>query len=660
MINIQIIKAAHLVLHYLIVPAIAVTMTLWPTLSSGLEQLQTDPGDTLLNLYFLEHAFQHFSGPNSLNPDQYWSPNFFWPIRNTLSWSDHLLGPSVLYGVFRFFLDPFQSYVSWLILTLSLNYISIRVAVQRIAPTTAAIWMSIIALATAFSPTITQQLGHPQLLSLFLIGPILVLCHRLIQEPSEDFSATCWLGLASWILSIGFFNIYICVYACYGTLICSIIHLWERLRVKNRIIRVGQHFKRNVVIFISIISANLIIYWPYLQTLKIFGKRPGGEILNNLPKPLSYFYSSKIWLLHAPWTPDNRPTELIYGAEQELFPGWIFLILLTAAIITAVRRNRKTPNGLIQWLCVIAIMVLFSLSWSGISAWPLISKLLPGASSLRASSRIGMMIILFAAPALAIAAQRWKLELNLTRATLVGFLAMLGSFAGIWPINWPSFSLKQWKKELNTLTASLSSSQCSAFWYQWSEQVPWRAHVLAMHAQQRTGIPTANGYSGHFPRDQWPFTNPSGRNAFQWIELASYKNHHEARAVNDTNSWCVATLNSEGSASLRDPEDYMTITTKSVENILLNNGDFLIGSKSSGLYFKTKGQANSLWILISRNDAPVNSDRGDFEIVKAELNDDYDGSLFITDRNIKQGIQYIWIVNAQTGEFLGQTMESLP
>ena len=142
-----------------------------------------------------------FLRPNILHPDQYWSPNFFWPIRNTLSWSDHLLGPSVLYGVFRFFLDPFQSYVSWLILTLSLNYISIRVAVQRIAPKTASIWISIIALATAFSPAIIQQLGHPQLEPLLDWTDLVSV--SLIQSQAKIFG-DIWLGLASWILSIGF------------------------------------------------------------------------------------------------------------------------------------------------------------------------------------------------------------------------------------------------------------------------------------------------------------------------------------------------------------------------------------------------------------------------------------------------------------------------
>lgn len=241
---------------------------------------------------------------------------------------------------------------------------------------------------------------------------------------------------------------------------------------------------------------------------------------------------------------------------------------------------------------------------------------------------------------------------------------MTGSFAGIWAIGQPSFSLQQWRKELNTLSSSLSNSECSVFWYQWSDQAPWRAHVLAMHAQQRTGIPTANGYSGHFPREQWPFTNPSGQNAFQWIERASYQDHHKARDVTDTNSWCVATLNDKGNVSLRDPKDYVVTTTKKVSKILYQNRDFSIGSKQGDLYLKKNNQTNaSRWVLIKRNNIPVASNRGDYQIVNVIQANPFDPigtKILITDRNIKQRLQYIWTVNLQTGEFQRQTMQSLP
>ena len=663
MTNNQFNKAAHFGFHWFVVPAIAVIMTLWPTLSSGLEQLQTDPGDTLLNLYFLEHAYQHFTGQNLLSPDHYWSPNFFWPIKDTLSWSDHLLGPSILYGAFRLLINPYQSYVGWLCLTLALNYTSIRLAIQRIASTTSATWLSIIALATTFSPAIIQQLGHPQLLSLFLIGPTLILCHRLIHKPTVDFTASDWLSLASWLLAIGFFNIYICVYAFYGTLMCSFIHLCRRLKAKQIIVRSGANLKAKATILISIISTNSIIYWPYLQTLKVFGKRPAEEILNNLPKPMSYLYSSDFWLLQAPWTPNNPPTSFVYGAEQELFPGWIFLILITAAVITALRKYQTLSNGLLPWLFVIAAMVLFSLSWSEISAWPLISKLLPGASSLRASSRVGMMIILFSSPALALASQHWQPQLTQTKTTLAGVLGIIASFAGIWAVGQPSFSLKQWRIEMEELSTELSVSKCSVFWYQWRDQQPWRAHVIAMHLQQRSGIPTANGHSGHYPRELWPFENPSGQAAFQWTERETYKEHHKIRPLTDSNSWCVATFDQEGRAIIKNPKDFIITTTDSVSKILYENEDFAIGSKRGKLYTKNrKDLINTRWIQILRNNTSVASERGDYEIVnvaKEKQSRPGNNNLLITDRNNKEGIQYIWLVDSATGEFISQIMEKI-
>ena len=53
----QRIGTAKSLVHWMIVPLIATSMVLWPTYSSGLETLQADPGDTLLNAYFLNTLF---------------------------------------------------------------------------------------------------------------------------------------------------------------------------------------------------------------------------------------------------------------------------------------------------------------------------------------------------------------------------------------------------------------------------------------------------------------------------------------------------------------------------------------------------------------------------------------------------------------------------
>ena len=68
--NAHLAKSAKFGLHWIAIPTIAIAMNLWPTLSSGLEKLQVDAGDTLLNLYFLEHAYQHLAGISIFAPEQ--------------------------------------------------------------------------------------------------------------------------------------------------------------------------------------------------------------------------------------------------------------------------------------------------------------------------------------------------------------------------------------------------------------------------------------------------------------------------------------------------------------------------------------------------------------------------------------------------------------
>jgi len=87
-----IIKATH----WFVIPTIAALMVMWPSVQSGLERLQPDYGDVLFNLYLFEHIFQHFTSLDIFNQALFWSPDFYWPVANVYTWSDHLLGPSVL------------------------------------------------------------------------------------------------------------------------------------------------------------------------------------------------------------------------------------------------------------------------------------------------------------------------------------------------------------------------------------------------------------------------------------------------------------------------------------------------------------------------------------------------------------------------------------
>ena len=490
--------------HWFLLPTIAVVLILWPAISSNLEILLSNPGDTLLNLYFLEHGVQHFTSIEVFNPEAFWSPDFFWPVKDTIAWSDHLLGPSAIYGCWRVIFSPYQAYIGWLATTLFLNYISLRWALVRISPQSSALWLSIATLVCSYSPAIIQQIGHPQLLSLFIFGPILYGCNKLLTSKPESITIADLIGLSSWLIVNGFFNIYTFVYSCFCVLVSISIHLARRIYTKNHVIHLGSGLRVRSLLFLILASLNLIIYTPYLRTLETFGRRDIGVIISNLPKPASWLYSSNFNLIPSP----AIPAEWIHGVEQELFPGWGFLVLIVAAIITTIRaKNNAEKTISLLWIFSIGILLILSLSINSISLWPIVSKFLPGANSLRASSRVSMQIILFSSGLIANASKNWKTPKFSIKGTIFSSLIITGGFISIWPVNFPRFSLFNWQKQLEFIINALSRKNCSSFWVEPMLTRPWTQHVQAMHAQLLTGIPTLNGYSGHFPAGSWPYSN---------------------------------------------------------------------------------------------------------------------------------------------------------
>ena len=662
------IKPAKTTVHWLLIPVAAILITLWPTLSSGLEFLQTDPGDTLLNHYFLEHAYQHIRDGQILNPENFWSPNFFWPVKDTLAWSDHLIGPAVLYGLLRTFIrDPYQAYAGWLSLTLGLNYVAMRRALMTISPATTPAWLSLVSLITVFSPAITIQLSHPQLLSLFLMGPILVLCNQLLtQDPLENFSLTDWLMLGFWLLCNGIFNIYIFVYGCYGALACASIHVARRLRKKSFRIKKGIRLSKAAAALLLIIALNLIIYTPYLNSLQTFGERPSELILANLPKPASWIFSRDQWLIPPLLSHGQSPEGWISGAEQELFPGWLLIILIVATAITAITKKAKTSHELKLWMLTLSILIVGSISIMDFTLWPFISKALPGASSLRASSRVGMVIVLFAAPSIALASTSWITMQTLAGRTLTLLFGYGAAFSSITAVDQPFFSLKEWRKEQRLVQDALSNSTCDVFWMEWENGPEWRSHVLAMHAQLSTGIPTANGYSGHFPKQNWPYSNPSGDGAYAWMSLYNPGKYHNLRPQTDELNRCIVSVDTTSNTSklrqieFRDGKPINLDINFNPGEIIYSNDQIKIAVDNNYLLFRvqiSKGdESDSAWRLLTRDGKPIPAERANYSITDARIKKN---KLLIDDTNPIERIRYTWTINLDNGAFESQSMTKL-
>src|SRR5687768_1748130 len=77
----------------------AVVLAMHPTVLSGLRLIQTDLGDTRLNMYLLEHSYRWVRGEPSHG--DFWSPPFFYPAHNTAAYTDLLLGAAPLFWAWR-------------------------------------------------------------------------------------------------------------------------------------------------------------------------------------------------------------------------------------------------------------------------------------------------------------------------------------------------------------------------------------------------------------------------------------------------------------------------------------------------------------------------------------------------------------------------------
>ena len=308
---------------------------------------------------------------------------------------------------------------------------------------------------------------------------------------------------------------------------CAGIHIFKRATNHSILLTIGNNLILNTGLLVITSSLNLYIYWPYLQTLKTFGERPIESIIDNLPKPAGWLLGHDWLLLPPAWNHQTINPDWISGQEQAISPGWRLLVLLSAAVLTLCKKEKNT--GIKNWLIAITLMFLMTLSFNGETGWLLIMRLIPGSGSLRASSRVAMIIILLSAPCIALAAESWKWELKNFWNITCEIFALSASFTSIWMISGKQyqFSYKSWEKELTAVSNVLKKNDCDVFWYEWKKKRPRpRPHIIAMHAQLRTNVHTANGYSGHFPSNDWPFTNPSGQNAFRWLsEKLSKANH---------------------------------------------------------------------------------------------------------------------------------------
>lgn len=473
--------------------SIGIYSTFLPTLISGFKLVQTNPGDTLFNAYILEHTYQYFFNKNYIA--ELWSPAFFYPYRNVLTYSVNLFGVAPFYWSFRMFFGWLLSYQLWMILMFILIFISFYFLMKslKINPYIA----SFSAYIFAFNLPRIYQLDHQQLFAQFYTPLAFVFLLKFLKTPSIKILTLFLLFIYLQLIGDFYLGWFLILSLC----IFIPITLFINNKTAHRLfIFLSRNVMSTIIIFIFWISIMLYSLYPYVKfSLTVIAVRPISEVVKMLPTIYSWIQSPPGSL----WYRDFSRQIPEYIGEHNLFIG-VYAILLIIFSFGLYLYKKIYVNKILILTCFITALILFIISFNignGISFWVQIYSVVPGAKAIRAVSRIELIIYFYLIFSAFIALD--VIYKNFTNKKVFTFiltciLVLIITEQSIY--NRSSFNPNIFNKEITFVNTSIKNCHVA---YVRTDATDFRRRIniqlVAMFAGLQSSVPVINGYSGFFP-----------------------------------------------------------------------------------------------------------------------------------------------------------------
>lgn len=497
-----------------------------PMLRSGLRLVQRDWGDTRLNNYILEHGWRWLAGVPG--HERLWSPPVFYPAPNTFAYSDVLLSVAPPYWALRAAgVAPDTAFQLWELLMATLNYAIALLFLRRVARVSVPA-AALGAAVFAFAGMRIAQIQHPQLVPQFFMVTAVWGAARLFGgdargsegEGEEGARAAWWLALlVGSVVAQLYAAFYYAWFLVFGLGIAAAWALASRPMRAPVVATLRRHAGAIAAACAIGALAALPLAEHYLRAARQVGLRQFGTVLPFLPRPASWVYLGVESRMYG-WLVEYHPFATIpMGHEQRLGLG----LVTTAIALAGLWRARARPLARLLALVSITIVLIATL-WPGeLTAWRIVYAVVPGASALRAISRIGLMLLVPAAVGVALFADA------IPARRPAGVLVLAATALAI--------ALEQRQARLSydkavgrarvDAVAALVRPDCQAFLYAptGGREDPWWYHVDAMWASMVTGVPTINGYSGNEPP------------AWSFYRNVAYDAEHARTLARDLDAW---------------------------------------------------------------------------------------------------------------------------
>lgn len=500
-------------LVYIFGCSLGVLIAFYPTLLSGFAFLQTDPGDTRLNNYFLEHSFQMLVNRNYIGG--LWSPSFFYPYKQVLAFSDNLFGSAPVYWLFRSFLSSDIAFQLWMISVCILNFASFAVLMRKHQVSHV---LSVLgAFLFAFSMPRIAQIVHQQLLPQFFTPLVFLTVWNFVKQPSRK-QLTLLLLLTYLQLLAGFYLGWFLLFSL--PLFFGIAYILD-LEARTSFLAYWRGDRRAIVaIALAWVALVISTLFPYLESRLALGSRLYSEVDTMLPRIGSWFSvpPGSVWSPLLEWTSKDLPVV----HEHYMFAGFT-VILLTILSIYAVflKKNVLTPErALVVKVCLLVFVTIFCLSLrlpSGLSLWRIVYEVVPGASAIRAVTRIWTISYFYLLVAVILCLDSLLRTAVTTRSRLVivTVLCVISVSEQI-VFNLPSYNKAIFTKEVTELR-ELIKKDCDIAYISLKPENPFYVDQLsAMWAGIEANVPVINGYSGSAPLN-YPESMLSSMSPFQAV-----------------------------------------------------------------------------------------------------------------------------------------------
>ena len=487
---------------YCLVGVFAITVIFILPVTSSFSAIPGDLGDARFNSVVLEHFYLWVRGEYSY----IWSPTFFYPFKETLAFSDNHFGTAIIYSFFRIIgLERESAFLGWFTVGVLLNYLSAYYVLKKLGFSS----LSSVCGAIIFSislPTIFKT-AHAQLTYRF--GIPLAFWFMYSWLFSKNIKYFIVFGL---ILIWQFFaSIYLGLFLTYFLLSYFIIHLIICYQKGESINIFRSSFKEDVIkrfwlLLLLATGSFLLIFmlYKYASVGELYNlHRSPTEIKSMLPRIGSYFINDQSFLYHdisaGIVVPMRHEHQMFIG----VIPGLLLILGVYYAMVSKTSTFYKTA------FFSMIFLILFTLSVNDHSIYGLVYSL-PGISSVRAVSRIILVILLPASILISLSMERitnWiSVKYNNKISSSIGVLLILLLLSEIYSVSHYNTPIQEWKNREDAVVSKLPPKidKNNILLVTWGGFSPRFLFELdAMIVSQDLKIPTLNGYSGNVPSNEW-------------------------------------------------------------------------------------------------------------------------------------------------------------